>query len=501
MSLVEASKQPLQQVGRYAIFDKIAAGGMATVHVARLVGFEGFSRVVAVKRMHRHFLQSPDLKRMFVSEARLAARVRHPNVVPILDVIVQDEELFIVMDYVHGESLLALLVASFQSGAAVPLPVAASILVAALQGLHAAHEARDEQGRPLGIVHRDVSPHNMLVGTDGVTRLLDFGVAKAVHAHSDTNPGMVKGKFSYMAPELIRGTPATLQADIFSAATVFWELLASRKLFNQGTDQERLLAIVAGDYPSPRKLNPTVSAAAERIVMKGLHPDPEQRYKTALEMAIDIERELPLASQRLVGDWVQSLVAPVLEHRANLIHQIEISTIAPLRGSMPPPQPLASLSPLSEYALGYTQPGVPDTKSRRWPRAAAGVVLALALVGLGVTLRRSVEVSAPVVAATSLPLAPPLAPPPPPALSAVPAAGSTAAPAAPNPPSSAVSPAAEPNPSPSAPGEGVAPIEAPAATASALPRPSVPVVPRNAQPNKKPAKKTPGRTEFLPNEL
>ncbi len=484
MSQAEASKQPLYQVGRYAIFERIAAGGMASVHLARLLGSEGFSRVVAVKRMHRHFLENNELKRMFVSEARLAARVRHPNVVPILDVIVHEDELVIVMDYVHGESLLALLVASFQSGAAVPLPVAASILVGALQGLHAAHEARDEQGRPLGIVHRDVSPHNLLVGTDGVARLLDFGVAKAMHAHSDTNPGMVKGKFSYMAPEVIRGAPATLHADIFSVATVFWELLASRKLFNQGTDQERLLAIIGGDYPSPRTVNPALPAAAERIVMKGLQPNPAQRYQSALEMAIAIERELPLASQRVVGDWVARLAAKVLEQRASMIHQIETSTIARL-GSVPPPSPAPrpSLSPITEYALGYTQPGVSEGKPRRWP-IAAGALALLGCVALGFALRGEakppVAANAPQAGASSLHAAEtaPVAPP------------ASATPAPQSPPQPAASAATTAS-------------AAPSSTSAAAPSTNLnkaSPAPRSAPVGRKTRKSGSGR-EFLPNEL
>src|SRR5688572_15159680 len=229
-----------QQVGRYAIFDRIAAGGMASVHLARLSGSEGFSRVVAVKRMHQHFAENPEFKRMFSAEARMAARIRHPNVVPTLDVLVDRNELVIVMDYVHGESLQTLVKAASAKSAPVPIQVLSAVMVSVLHGLHAAHEARDESGKPLGIIHRDVSPHNVLVGSDGVARVLDFGVAKAKHAHQDTDPGRLKGKFSYMAPEVIRGEPGTRKADVFSAAVVTWELITGRKLFAGATDQERM---------------------------------------------------------------------------------------------------------------------------------------------------------------------------------------------------------------------------------------------------------------------
>ncbi|MGC4091167.1 MAG: serine/threonine-protein kinase [Polyangiaceae bacterium] len=328
MSFPATEKTPEQQVGRYAIFESIAAGGMATVHIARLMGREGFSRVVAAKRMHRHFLQDPNFKQMFLEEALLAARVRHPNVVPIVDVLSHENELIIVMDYVHGESVLALMRAVHEKGG-FPPAIAASVIVATLQGLHAAHEAKNERGEPLGIVHRDVSPHNVLVGTDGVARVVDFGVAKAVHAKEETRPGILKGKFSYMAPEVVQGQAPTRQADVFSAAVVLWEMLAGRKLFAGATEQERLLSIVNGNYPSPRVFNPKVSLQLERIAMKGLTVDPKARYATALEMAIDLERQPELASQRVIGEWVATKAAGELDRRAALLHDIEASVVVP----------------------------------------------------------------------------------------------------------------------------------------------------------------------------
>jgi serine/threonine-protein kinase len=365
MSFASTVKQPEQLVGRYAIFDQIAAGGMATVHLARLVGSAGFSRVVAAKRMHRHFLRDPEFRRMFLVEAQLAARILHPNVVPILDVLSHDDELIIVMDYVHGESLHGLLRITSQARKGIPLAIGCAIAVAVLQGLHAAHEARNENGDPLGIVHRDVSPQNVLVGADGVARVLDFGIAKAIHAQSQTNPGSLKGKFSYMPPEVINGSPITRQADVFSAGIVLWEMLTNTMLFTGATEQERLLRILKGEYPSARQINPAVSLALERAIVKALQVDAKDRYSTALDFAIDVERAMPLASQRVVGEWVQRLAASTLNERNALIHAIETSVVVCERDAFvapttPPPSPFPKAvdesDVLAESSLESTTP-------------------------------------------------------------------------------------------------------------------------------------------------
>src|SRR5437868_956560 len=181
-----------RMVGRYAIFDEIASGGMATVYLGRLTGSGGFARTVAIKRLHPQFAKDPEFVTMFLDEARLAARIRHPNVVPTLDVVAASGELFHVMEYVQGESLSHLARGLKTRSERVPLRILLRIMNDVLQGLHAAHEARDERGVPLCIVHRDVTPQNVLVGVDGVARLLDFGVAKAAGRAHTTQDGQIK---------------------------------------------------------------------------------------------------------------------------------------------------------------------------------------------------------------------------------------------------------------------------------------------------------------------
>src|SRR5689334_6854534 len=206
--------------GRYAIGVEIASGGMATIHLGRLIGPVGFSRTVAIKKLHPQLAKDPQFTTMFLDEARLAARIHHPNVVQTLDVVAQGGEVFLVMDYVAGESLAAIQRRTAARGEPIPMQIAVTVITDMLHGLHAAHEATNEHGEPLHIVHRDVSPHNILVGADGISRVLDFGIAKAIGRLHNTREGQIKGKLAYMAPELIRAGQVTRRTDIFVAAVV-----------------------------------------------------------------------------------------------------------------------------------------------------------------------------------------------------------------------------------------------------------------------------------------
>ncbi len=407
MASAELRKLPQQQVGRYAVFDQIASGGMATVHVATLSGQGGFSRVVAVKRMHPHLLENELFQEMFVSEARLAARVRHPNVVPILDVVAADDELLLVMEYIHGLPLSALLRAMSRTSTPMPEAIVCSIVAGVLHGLHAAHEARDEKGALLGLVHRDVSPQNILVGVDGVARVVDFGIARALRAQQDTNPGVLQGKIAYMAPEVLRGEPATPQSDVFATAAVLWELLTTRRLFGMASEEERLLAILSGEYPSPRTLAPHISPQSDSITMRGLDSWLRARYTTALDMAVALENETMLASARVIGEWVKALGADALAEREALIHQVEASGVNPVRVSLRP----ASADPNESSAAAQRPDGVWSIQ-QYFGWVAGAVTAAIAIILLTLLLTRpsaspgaaaavSAQAARPPVAATS----------------------------------------------------------------------------------------------------
>jgi serine/threonine-protein kinase len=318
----------------YVLFDEIAAGGMAAVHFGRLSGPVGFSRVVAIKRLHKHLARDRDFVAMFMDEARLAARVRHPNVVQTVDVVAEDE-VFIVMEYIQGESVSRLVRAEKARGQLIPLPYALAIMTGTLHGLHAAHDAIDERGQPLGLVHRDVSPQNILVGIDGVPRVFDFGVAKAAGRLQDTRDGSLKGKVAYMSPEQLAGRPVTRRSDIYSAAVLLWELLAGRRLFEADNEAAIIPKIMSPQLQPPSSVNPAVPKTIDDIVMRGLMFDPERRYPTARAMAQDLERNGGLVAATEIGEWVSDRAAAAIQKRANRIADIESRDISEVSGAGP----------------------------------------------------------------------------------------------------------------------------------------------------------------------
>jgi serine/threonine-protein kinase len=312
-------------IGRYAIFGELASGGMATVHLGRLLGPVGFSRIVAIKRLHDQFAADPEFVSMFLDEARLAARVRHPNVVQTLDVVAADGKVFLVMDLVHGESLAQLIRAAAIERRPIDSTIVAAILSGALHGLHAAHEATGEDARPLGIVHRDVSPQNILVGLDGVARVLDFGIAKATMQVSQTASGTLKGKIAYMAPEQLTGGKVTRRTDIFAAGIVLWEAIARRRLFQGPSGPDIVMKVLSAPIPPPSHVVEGVSAALDEIVLRALEREPESRYATAREMAIDLQRRVGIAAASDVGEWVELTARDPLAKRAQRVAEIEQS--------------------------------------------------------------------------------------------------------------------------------------------------------------------------------
>jgi len=329
-------------VGRYAIYGKIAAGGMASVHFGRLLGGAGFSRTVAIKRLHPHLAEDPEFRSTMIDEARLAARIHHPNVVPTLDVVASDGALLLVMEYVRGESLARLMKIEGAREGRVPLPIASAIAIGALHGLHAAHEARSDRGTALGIVHRDVSPQNILVGIDGMPRVIDFGVAKAAGRLQTTQEGVIKGKIAYMAPEQLAASPVTRAADVYAMGVVLWELLAGQRLFVGDNNVALFGSVLAGAKDPPSRHSPDLPAALDALVMKALARDAADRFESALEMAEMLTRLLPPALPTEVGRWCDEAARDSLSARENVLADIESNSgmdlAASLAGGSDPPR-------------------------------------------------------------------------------------------------------------------------------------------------------------------
>ncbi|HVY26485.1 MAG TPA: serine/threonine-protein kinase [Polyangiaceae bacterium] len=344
-------EQPIALLGRYALFDEIARGGMATVHLARLRGPVGFSKTVAIKRMHEQVARDRHFVKMFLDEARVAGRIQHPNVVTVFDVIADAGEAYLVMEYIDGAPLSTLVKSADHAGQDSLAPVdpkfAVHILRDALYGLHAAHEATDERGLPLQLVHRDVSPQNILVGVDGVARVLDFGIAKAVGRLQDTDSGQIKGKVAYMAPEQLTGRAVDRRADVFAAGVVLWEALAGRRLFAASSSAETMYRVLEDAVPKLDEVVADLPKALVDAVSTATAKEPAQRFPTALDFARELEQSVTLVPNHVVGQWVRDTAGPSLEAKRARVRAIEAFEL-PADGAplvLPPARAAAPAAP------------------------------------------------------------------------------------------------------------------------------------------------------------
>jgi serine/threonine protein kinase len=311
---------------RYVMGEQIGAGGLATVHAALDTAVGGCGRAVAIKRLHPQFAAEPDVAATLLDEGRIVGRINHPNVVPLFDIAVEERSLFLVLEYVPGESLSALLRLARSSGRRIPLDVACAIGRDLLCGLHAAHEATDENERPLGVVHCDVSPHNVLVGADGRVRLLDFGIAKAAGQSHTSLSDKIKGKVPYMAPEHLRGGLVTRRSDVYAAAIVLSEMLTLERPFFDPADHEGTMsALIAQRALPPSARAEGVPAALDRVVLRALAVDASERYATAASMAVALEQAHPAASATRVAEWLHDVAKTSLANREALVAAIPLS--------------------------------------------------------------------------------------------------------------------------------------------------------------------------------
>jgi len=299
--------------GRYEKIAEIASGGMATVYLGRALGAAGFERLVAIKEMHRHIASEDEFVEMFLDEARLAARIHHPNVVATLDVGSDQDGLFLVMEFVEGPSLQQMLKHLHrQRGEKLPIDIALRIFLDALEGLHAAHELTGEGGAPLHLVHRDVSPQNVLVSTDGIAKLTDFGVARAESRLFTTKAGNIKGKVPYMAPEQATAKPVDRRTDVFAAGSVLWEMLAGKRLIKADSEVAMIFQVTEVVPDSPRVERPEIPMPIAAACLRALEKQAVHRYATAAEFAEALEQAarvsgVAIATPRAVAAFVKSL--------------------------------------------------------------------------------------------------------------------------------------------------------------------------------------------------
>ncbi|EYF07899.1 serine/threonine protein kinase [Chondromyces apiculatus] len=476
------SLAPGKELGRYELLLPVAQGGMATVWAARQKGSRGFQKTVAIKTMLPALSDDAMFERMFLDEAALAARIHHPNVAEILDLGEQDDILYIVMEWIDGEALSVLARASKKSDILIPPRICLRIAAQACMGLHAAHELADENDQPLGIVHRDVSPQNILVTYDGRVKLVDFGVAKATNrAGGETSAGQLKGKIPYMSPEQAKGGNVDRRTDIFAMGIVLYKLTTGIHPFAGDTDLATMTKIISQPVLPPRARNPRYPANLEQVLLKCLQKDPDKRYSTMLEMERAVQEvligegattdeDVATFVRTLMGDRGQKRRAQLrdavrlLDERATtptlsegpLVHEnVSELVLTQMRSGVgrdfPPPRPSGSgLEMLADSAV-LTSPThlpveVPNAKRRRSGVVvvAAAAIALTGLLGAGFVLSTKNTATAPA--------APPAAPtldPAPPALAQTAAAPTTSASVEP----AALDVSALPSPTPDAPAD------------------------------------------------
>jgi serine/threonine-protein kinase len=389
-----------QRVDRYELVGEIASGGMATVYLARLGGVGGFQRFVAMKRLHPHLQGEKEFVEMFLDEARLSAGIHHPNVVAILEVGASPVGYYLVMEYVEGDTLARLLARAASKSQRIPTPIALRIVLDALAGLHAAHELKDDQGQLVNLVHRDVSPQNVLVGVDGIARITDFGVARASSRLTSTRVGQLKGKLAYMAPEQAQGDPIDRRADVFSAGVLVWETLASKRLFKAENEAATLQRVMNEPIPALTRVAPHISKELASAVHRALDRDPTKRFQTAAQFADAVEAAAGgrdgVADPRDLAAFVKETLGTEIEQQRDAVRawisRSEPSQVGALSQPLAPSSVSVAAMSFSEGSQSQAHSGLTGgfpPKRSRTGLALVAVVVAMAAGGGGYFLARS----------------------------------------------------------------------------------------------------------------
>ena len=442
--MTEPPAAPVGAAPRYEPLVKIASGGMATVFVGALRGPLGFQQLVAIKRPHEHLLEDPKFREAMLAEARVASRIHHANVVDVRDLEVVGESIQLIMDYVEGAALGQLIVIAARTGALIPAGIAVRIVLDACAGLHAVHELADGEGAPLELVHRDISPQNILVGLDGVARVTDFGVAKeAESTGTPTTQGTLKGKLGYLAPEYVRGGRIDRRIDVFAMGVVLWEALTHRRLFRGANEGDTLDRVLHEEAPRVSGVADGLGEALDPVVAKALAKRPEERFQSALDLSCALEEAARsagvLAGHADVARMLREAVGEELEQRRQVVRErlaasASVSVAGAASGGASAP-PLASGSTSAPMAQTPSASMVRRTMGRV-PRWIAALMIAAMIAAAGVARMvwnaRSPEGPAPAIVAletarepaTQEPASTADAAAPPPATAAPPGSGS-----------------------------------------------------------------------------
>ncbi len=382
-------------MGKYRAFFELGQGGTAVVYLGVSRGLGGFNKLVVLKMLKRGLAKEPEFREMFLSEARLSARLNHPNIVQVYEVTERDNSPIIIMEYLEGKPLSDL---RAERSGAVPLNIQLRVLADALLGLHYSHELKDFDGRSLEVVHRDFTPHNLFVTYDGQSKVLDFGIAKLSGSLVETETGVIKGKLRYMPPEQILGNRVDRRADLFAAGVIMWEALTSKRMWSDVSEATILKRVSSGEIPSPLSVKPDVPQDLTDICMKALAPNPDDRYATAADFRAALEEWLRVsgnaASTSDVSDYMTRTFAEFRQATRSVVEQHlsatrlsssqeQSDTIAiDLPDANLEPQPSAREASISRGARsGVTEVthAAPSSGRNIWLAALGAVLLGLAL--------------------------------------------------------------------------------------------------------------------------
>ena len=351
-------------ISKYELLTKFATGGMAELYLARERGVGGLERVVVIKRLLPHLADDPSSVDMFLREARLVARLNHPNVVQTYELGEEGGDYFLAMEYLHGSTLRELESLAEDKRDGIPLPIAVSVIEQASRGLHAAHELRDFEGNLVELIHRDVSPQNLMCTAEGYVKLLDFGVAKAAEGKEATYSGNIKGKFSYMSPEQLEREQLDRRSDLFALGIVTWELLTGQRLFDRDGELETMRAITKEEAEPPGSINPDIPEEIDRIVLKALEKSRRDRYESVEEFRLELsevaEAHDLLRDENRLAEFVDEVAGEQLEARRETLQEaLERSLTADERATLRHEEGLRGMTPTpSEDRTSVQRPSV-----------------------------------------------------------------------------------------------------------------------------------------------